>query len=133
MLDHQQNGHAELAARADAQFHLAIAEASHNLVLVQVTHSLFTTVLSTVARNRHDMFHLSAPVTVQALTEQHQALMQAILDGDPQRARQCIDEHLEHVRVTIQRLDEDHARQERSTRLPPDLVPPLLPETSPHT
>ena len=31
MLDHQQNGHAELAARADAQFHLAIAEASHNL------------------------------------------------------------------------------------------------------
>ena len=133
MLDHQQNGHAELAARADAQFHLAIAEASHNLVLVQVTHSLFTTVLSTVARNRHDMFHLSAPVTVQALTEQHQALMQAILDGDPQRARQCIDEHLEHVRVTIQRLDEDRARQERSTRLPPDLVPPLLPETSPHT
>ena len=133
MLDHQQNGHAELAARADAQFHLAIAEASHNLVLVQVTHSLFTTVLSTVTRNRHDMFHLSAPVTVQALTEQHQALMQAILDGDPQRARQCIDEHLEHVRVTIQRLDEDRARQERSTRLPPDLVPPLLPETSPHT
>jgi GntR family L-lactate dehydrogenase operon transcriptional regulator len=121
-----------LAARADAQFHLAIAEASHNLVLVQVMRSLFTTVLSTVARNRHDMFHLSAPVTVQALTEQHQALMQAILDGDPQRARQCIDEHLEHVRVTIQRWTKTaHGRNvPHACRR---IWPPLLPETSPHT
>lgn len=128
MVGHQQSGHAELAARADAQFHLAIAEASHNLVLVQVMHSLFTVVLSTVESNRHDMFHLSAPATVQALTEQHQALMQAILDGDPQRARDCIGEHLEHVRSTIQRLDEDRARRERSTRLPLDLTPSLLPD-----
>jgi len=133
MVGHQQNGHAELAARADAQFHLAIAEASHNLVLVQVMHSLFTVVLSTVESNRHDMFHLSAPVTVQTLTEQHQALMQAILDGDPQRARDCIGEHLEHVRTTIQRLDEDRARRERSTRLPLDLAPSLLPDTNPVT
>ncbi len=127
MVEHQQSGHAELAARADAQFHLAIAEASHNLVLVQVMHSLFTVVLSTVERNRHDMFRLSAPVTLQALTAQHQALMQAILDGDASRARACIGEHLEHVRSTIQRLDEDRARQERSMRLPQDLAP-LLPD-----
>ncbi|MDA8521913.1 transcriptional regulator LldR [Acidovorax sp. NCPPB 4044] len=128
MVQHQQSGHAELAARADAQFHLAIAEASHNLVLVQVMHSLFTMVLSTVERNRHDMFRLSAPQTLQELTEQHQGLMQAILDGDPQRARQCIGDHLEHVRTTIQRLDEDRARRERSTRMPQGGAPaPLLP------
>ncbi len=35
--------------------------------------------------------------------------MPAILDGDPQRARECIGEHLEHVRTTIQRMDEDRA------------------------
>jgi len=131
MLQHQQSGNAELAARADAQFHLAIAEASHNLVLVQVMHSLFTMVLSTVERNRHDMFRLSAPQTLQVLTAQHQSLMQAILDSDPQRARQCIGEHLEHVRTTIQRLDEDRARRERSTRLPLDLASAsLLPNDS---
>ncbi|AVT13427.1 transcriptional regulator LldR [Paracidovorax avenae] len=128
MMQHQQSGNAELASRADAQFHLAIAEASHNLVLVQVMHSLFTMVLSTVERNRHDMFRLSEPVTMQALTAQHQGLMQAILDSDPQRARQCIGEHLEHVRATIQRLDEDRARRERSMRMPVDAGPaPLLP------
>ena len=127
MIQHQQSGHAELAARADAQFHLAIAEASHNLVLVQVMHSLFTVVLSTVERNRHDMFRLSAPQTLQELTVQHQSLMQSILDGDPQRARECIGEHLEHVRTTIQRLDEDRARRERSMRLPLDAAPAQLP------
>ena len=119
MVQHQQDGHSELAARADAQFHLAIAEASHNLVLVQVMQSLFKVVLSTVAHNRHVMFRLSAPRTVQELTLQHQSLMQAILDGDPQRARECIGEHLEHVRVSLQQLDEDQARRERSMRLPP--------------
>jgi GntR family transcriptional regulator, L-lactate dehydrogenase operon regulator len=131
MVDHQRRGHAELAARADAQFHLAIAEASHNVVLVQVMHSLFTVVLSTVERNRHDMFRMSAPETLRKLTSEHQNLMQAILDGDPQRARECIGEHLEHVRTTIQRLDEDAARRARSMRLPVDAAPPLLPPLAP--
>lgn len=131
MLQYQQSGHAELAARADAQFHLAIAEASHNLVLVQVMHSLFTLVLSTVERNRHDMFRLSEPQTLQELTEQHEHLMQAIVQGDAQRARACIGVHLEHVRATIVRLDEDRARRERSMRLPLDLAPPLLPDDAP--
>jgi GntR family L-lactate dehydrogenase operon transcriptional regulator len=126
MMQHQQSGHAELAARADAQFHLAIAEASHNVVLVQVMQSLFAVVLSTVERNRHDMFRLSAPETLRVLTAQHQDLMQAILDGDPARARACIGDHLEHVRTTIQRMDEDRARRERSTRLPLDAAPSLL-------
>ena len=42
-----------------------------------------------------------------------------------------IGEHLEHVRTTIQRMDEDRARRERSTRLPLDVAPPLLLPTDP--
>lgn len=131
MMEHQRSGNAELAARADAQFHLAIAEASHNVVLVQVMHSLFTVVLSTVERNRHDMFSSSAPDTLQTLTEHHRTLMEAILEGDSRRARECIGDHLEHVRSTIQRLDEDKARRARSLRLPLDAAPSLLPPPEP--
>ncbi|GAA4005088.1 transcriptional regulator LldR [Comamonas faecalis] len=132
MLRHQQDGDAEQAARADAQFHLAIAEASHNLVLVQVMHSLFSVVLSTVERNRSAMFRLSAPSTQHALTEQHAALMQAIDDGDATRARQCIAAHLDYVHASIQRLDEDLARRERAQRLhhEPALAPAHLPEST---
>ena len=41
--------------------------------------------------------------------------MRAILDGDPQRAN-AFGEHL--GAPTIQRMDEDRARRERSMRLP---------------
>lgn len=129
MIEHQQSGHAELAARSDAQFHLAIAEASHNLVLKQVMHGLFTVVLSTVTRNREDMFRFSAPETLRRLSAEHQAVMQAIVDGDAERARGSMVDHLEHVRQTIQREAEDHARRERLLRLPADAVAPLLPPT----
>lgn len=133
MIEHQQSGHTELAARSDAQFHLAIAEASHNLVLKQLMHGLFSVVLSTVTRNREDMFRFSAPETLRRLSAEHQAVMQAIVDGDAPRARASMVDHLEHVRQTIQREAEDHARRERLLRLPADAVAPLLPpsQTSP--
>ncbi|MBZ8139277.1 transcriptional regulator LldR [Rubrivivax gelatinosus] len=126
MIEHQQAGHAELAARSDAQFHLAIAEASHNLVLRQLMHGLFTVVLSTVTRNREDMFRFSAPETLRRLSAEHRAVMQAIVDGDAARAREGMVQHLEHVHQTIRREAEDHARRERLQRLPADAVPSLL-------
>ena len=59
-------------------------------------HSLFTVVLSTVERNRHDMFRpLSAPVTLQALTAQHRALMRGHSGRRPAARASIIGEHLE--------------------------------------
>src|SRR5690606_17681213 len=46
MKEQQASGNAIKAARADARLHLAIAEASHNLVLVQIMRSLFDVLLS---------------------------------------------------------------------------------------
>ncbi|ROR24252.1 GntR family L-lactate dehydrogenase operon transcriptional regulator [Comamonas sp. BIGb0124] len=117
MVEHQQGGDSERSAQADAQFHLAIAEASHNLVLVQVMRGLFDLVLSTVAQNRRLMFIHDSPHTVPRLTGQHEALMQAIVDGDPERARAVVGEHLDYVRATLIQTDEDTARRERAARL----------------
>lgn len=55
MVHHQQSGDYELSARADAQFHLAIAEAAHNVVLLRVMYSLFDLVFSTVMQPAHDV------------------------------------------------------------------------------
>ncbi|RMX04855.1 transcriptional regulator LldR [Corticibacter populi] len=125
MVQHQQSGNAELSARADAQFHLAIAEAAHNVVLLRVMHSLFELVLSTVVQNRRTMFALDSPDALRTLTAQHEALMQAICEGQAQRARDVIGQHLEYVRTTVRRLDEDDARRARSSRLPVDARLPL--------
>ncbi|MPS78074.1 MAG: transcriptional regulator LldR [Achromobacter sp.] len=123
MVQHQQRGNAELSAHADAQFHLAIAEASHNLVLLQIMRGLFDLMLSTVAQNRRNMLILDSPASQDKLTHQHQALMQSILDGDPEQARAVIGQHLDYIRATLIKTDEDAARHDRSTRLPSPMHP----------
>ncbi|MPS28589.1 transcriptional regulator LldR [Pigmentiphaga sp.] len=117
MVEHQQRKDATLSARADARFHLAIAEASHNLVLIQVMRSLFDLVLSTVARSRHAMLVHDHPRRQDRLNAQHGALMRSILDGRADEARAAMGEHLDHVHATLKKLDEDAARQDRSLRL----------------
>ncbi|MFV0681219.1 transcriptional regulator LldR [Ottowia sp.] len=117
LVHHQANADADRAAKADAQFHLAIAEASHNLVLVQVMRSLFDLVLSTVAANRRAMFVASDRPTMHALTSQHEALMQAIDSGDAEQARRVIGQHLDYVHSSVRQGDEDDARRNRASRL----------------
>lgn len=116
MLRHQQARDAASAARSDAQFHLAIAEASHNAVLVQLMGSLFELVLGTVAQNRRLMFVHDDPATLEHLTLQHQNLMQAILNGEPEQARSAIGHHLAYVHGKLSESDADAARRKRLDR-----------------
>lgn len=112
----QRKGDPALASRADAQFHLAIAEASHNLVLLQMMRGLFDLLQATVTQSRQKMY--TAPETFSQLNVQHQELMDAILAGDAQRARSTVCHHLEFVHNSVRTLDEDEARRKRSIRLP---------------
>ena len=58
MIEYQRRGDGAQASRADAQFHLAIAEASHNLVLLQIMRGLFELVMSTVAQSQIGRAHV---------------------------------------------------------------------------
>ena len=119
MQRHQQSHDAASAARADAQFHLAIAEASHNVVVVQVMRSLFEMVLSTVAQNRRLMFVHDDPKVLEHLTKQHHDLMQAVIAGEPEQARTVIEQHLTYVHHKLAQADADAARLKRQGRLVP--------------
>ena len=106
----------DLASQADVRFHLAIAEASHNIVLLQTMRGFFDLLQSSVKQSRQRMY-LVPPVFAQ-LTEQHEAVLNAILAGDAEAARKAMMAHLGFVHTTIKRFDEDQARQARITRLP---------------
>ncbi|WP_338815942.1 transcriptional regulator LldR [Klebsiella variicola] len=108
----------DIASQADVRFHLAIAEASHNVVLLQTMRGFFDLLHSSVKQSRQRMY-LVPPVFAR-LTEQHQAVMEAIVAGDAEAARQAMMGHLGFVHATIKRFDEDQARQARITRLPGD-------------
>ncbi|NDL61707.1 transcriptional regulator LldR [Acerihabitans arboris] len=106
----------DLAAQSDVRFHLAIAEASHNLVLLQTMRGLFDLLQSSVMQSRRRMYQV--PVIFAQLTEQHHELLQAILAGAQERARAAAIAHLACVDTTLRALHEDEARQARVTRLP---------------
>ncbi|MFW0764727.1 transcriptional regulator LldR [Trabulsiella odontotermitis] len=108
----------DIASQADVRFHLAIAEASHNVVLLQTMRGFFDVLQSSVKQSRQRMY-LVPPVFAK-LTEQHQAVLEAIVAGDAEGARQAMMAHLGFVHTTIKRFDEDQARQARITRLPGD-------------
>lgn len=106
----------ELAAQADVRFHLAIAEASHNLVLLQTMRGFFELMQSSVIHSRRQM--VIQPTLFAQLTDQHRALLQAILAGDAEGARQAAMTHLAFVHSTLKIQSENSARQARITRLP---------------
>ncbi|EIC85085.1 transcriptional regulator LldR [Serratia sp. M24T3] len=111
-----ENENPQWAAQADVRFHLAIAAASHNVVLLQTMRGFFELLQSSVRQSRQRMY--SQQTIFARLTEQHRALLEAILDGDAVRAREAAMEHISFVHSTLKTLDEDEARQARITRLP---------------
>lgn len=117
-IQQQESISADMANQADVRFHLAIAEASHNAVLLQTMRGFFDLLHSSVAHSRERMY--TVPTIFARLTEQHEELLLAILAGDPERARKAAQHHLGFVLTTMKTLHEDEARQQRITRLPDD-------------
>lgn len=72
---------------ADARFHLAIAEASHNVVLLHTIRGLFDLLRGNVITNIGGMYTQRSE-TRAMLIEQHRSLYQAIKAGDAELARQ---------------------------------------------
>lgn len=117
MQDYQAKGNSHQAAVADAEFHLAIAEASHNIVFVQIMRGLFNVLLTNVEKNRRTIFNNPDSATHNALNQQHQQLLQSILSGDAEQAKIAATHHLDYLSSAAHRWDEDQARQQRAVRL----------------
>lgn len=103
-------------ARADASFHMAIAEASHNLVLIHVMRGLFDLLQTNISQSLERLY--TVPRVFEQLSEQHFELMDAIISGDPERARNAAHTHLDFVQSSLKTIEEDAARKARSFRLP---------------
>ncbi|MFC3630256.1 FCD domain-containing protein [Paracoccus angustae] len=101
-------------AEADAALHQAIYEASHNLVLLQIMRALAGNLRSNVAANRGRMFTL--PQVRDHLRDQHRAIGEAILAGDPEAARTAAHAHLAYVRRAARDLACAEAHHETARR-----------------
>jgi len=85
---------------ADARFHLAIAEASHNAVLLHTIRGLFDLLRHNVVTNIGGLY-LQRSETRERLREQHHALYQAIIEGRAEEARRCSQLHIDYVQAVL--------------------------------
>jgi DNA-binding FadR family transcriptional regulator len=101
-------------ARADAAFHLSIVEASHNLVSLHIMRGLFDLLQNSISHNLDKLY--TQPRVFEPLSAQHRELMEAVLAGDPERARQAAETHLVFVEDSLKSIDADEARKTRALR-----------------
>lgn len=97
-----ENGDSQQAAERDAEFHLTIAEASHNVAIVHVMHGIFNLLRKTVLRSREVLFEEHG--SLESLNQQHAELYQAVCARDPERARNAAQAHLIYIKDTIWQL-----------------------------
>lgn len=85
----------EVLSERDAQFHIAIAEASQNLVLVRV----MLTLLDLLAQSRRES--LSIPGRAKLSLREHERIVEEIEAQRPDEARMVMLEHLTSVESAI--------------------------------
>lgn len=89
----------EEEARLDAQFHLAIVEASHNVIMLHMVRSMFDLLREGVFYNRQVMFRQKT--TRKALLDQHRAMNTGLQARDPDAAAAAVRAHMDFVEQAL--------------------------------
>ncbi|MCL7463603.1 FCD domain-containing protein [Phaeovulum sp. NW3] len=96
MAAHDKRNPTEEAA-LDAQFHIAIIEASHNVIMLHMMRAMFGLLKEGVFYNRSVMFRNRS--TRDTLLAQHKAINDALQARDPVAARAAVSEHMDFVEM----------------------------------
>ncbi|MDB4112219.1 FCD domain-containing protein [Yoonia sp.] len=110
---HQKRNPAD-EAHLDANFHLSIIEASHNVIMLHMMRSMYELLREGVFYNRTIMF--KQRMTRDALLEQHRTINIALQARDPAGARAAIEQHLDFVETALseqQKADNNEAFAQR--------------------
>ncbi|MYZ50227.1 FCD domain-containing protein [Rhizobiales bacterium L72] len=109
MLAAHRAGDPDAEARIDVEFHNAVIEAAHNLVLLHVMRSCYRLIAEGVVHNRLKLYR--RPDWREALLAQHCAIHSAIVARRPEEARAAAERHIDFIRTQVRAIDETDARQ----------------------
>jgi GntR family transcriptional repressor for pyruvate dehydrogenase complex len=104
-----------LGESSDAGFHLAIAEATENMVLAWFMHTVSDLLEATMRYSRQRLFE--NPENKEMLLLQHKNIFQAISGRDPKRAREAMSEHLRFVCDKIAVYEKEHEERDNGRLL----------------
>jgi GntR family transcriptional repressor for pyruvate dehydrogenase complex len=95
-------------AALDAEFHMAIVEAGHNVIMLHMMRSMYDLLRQGVFYNRQMMFRQRT--TRAALLAQHRAINDALQARDAEGARAAVAAHMDYVEQALR----DQRRAERN-------------------
>ncbi|GAE45520.1 lactate-responsive regulator LldR [Mesobacillus boroniphilus JCM 21738] len=98
------NGNEELASQADLDFHVAIANATHNKLLINLMSSVSALNSQTIQETRKVLLY--SDNIVDDLHSEHRRIFEAIKNRQPNEARQAMLEHLQNVQDRLFRYIE---------------------------
>ncbi len=101
-------------AGCDAELHLAVYEAAHNVVMLHIMRTLSDMLRNDVFYNRANLY--SRPGVRDLLLEQHRAIADAVLAGDAPGAHAAAAAHVEFTLKTLREIRENDARLAVSLR-----------------
>ncbi|EME70358.1 transcriptional regulator [Paramagnetospirillum caucaseum] len=101
-------------AAADAEFHLAIYETAHNLVMVQVMRRIFEMLKGGVFYDRSDLYRRKG--VRDGFLRQHQAIWHAIAAGNPEAARTMAEAHISSIEEALREAQRADSRRETALR-----------------
>ena len=101
-------------ADADVDLHVAIYEASHNVVLLQIMRALSGMLRKGVFHNREKLY--ARPEVREVLLAQHRAIHDAVMARDPEAAGRAAAEHMTYTRRVLGEIAAADARLEISLR-----------------
>lgn len=100
--------------KVDAGFHLSIVESAHNVVLLHFMHAV-QDVLETTISSYLDQFY-ATPSFIELLCRQHEDMVTAVMDRDPEAARERAKYHLEFAFESFREF-QNQARLARNSQL----------------
>lgn len=89
-------------AALDAEFHMSIVEAGHNVVMLHMMRAMVGALREGILYNREAMFRQRT--TRRVLLDQHRAIHEAIVQRHPEDARAAVENHLDFVESVLRGL-----------------------------
>ena len=110
MLDSE---NAEDGDQADYDFHMTMAQASRNPVMVLIAEGLSSVLRQLLRLRRHGV--LADPVRIDRMNAIHVPILEAVRDHDPERAVAAMDEHFKIWNEMAREVDVLEGRAERAS------------------
>jgi GntR family transcriptional regulator, transcriptional repressor for pyruvate dehydrogenase complex len=96
-------GNETLGEKADLEFHLALADAAQNSLLLSLMNHVSGLMGETMKETRR-VWLFSKQTTVERLYEEHKEIYEAIKEQDEEKARKLMLVHLENVEAILQKF-----------------------------